>query len=380
MSVIGSVFRGSDARSVRRFLAGIDVGGGMNQVTLGRLLALLDKLPGTRVVVVGDAILDRYIWGKVSRISPEAPVPVVNVTHESVRLGGACNVVHNVQRLGGKASLVSVIGGDEPGNTLLDSLVREGVDVSGVVRFEGRPTTTKTRVVAHSQQLLRFDQEEKGFVSEAVRERLLEQLDRVLPGAGVLLLSDYAKGILSPELARGVFDLGRKYGTPVFVDPKVASIDSFRGATILTPNNLEASQSSGIDIHDDETLLEAGRKLLERLSSQSLLITRGEMGMTLFETGDTLHVSHIPAVAQDVYDVTGAGDTVIATMGIAFASGASLLEAAVLSNMAAGAVVGVVGTAALSRDELKEILSASPLFDPVSGQFRPEGFRPRVRL
>lgn len=352
----------------------------MNQVTLERLLALLDKLPGTRVVVVGDAILDRYIWGKVSRISPEAPVPVVNVTHESVRLGGACNVVHNVQRLGGKASLVSVIGGDEPGSTLLDSLVREGVDVSGVVRYEGRPTTTKTRVVAHSQQLLRFDQEEKGFVPEAVREQLLQQLDRVLPGAGVLLLSDYAKGILSPELARGVFDLGRKYGTPVFVDPKVASIDSFRGATILTPNNLEASQSSGIDIHDDETLLEAGRKLLERLSSQSLLITRGEMGMTLFETGETLHVSHIPAVAQDVYDVTGAGDTVIATMGIAFASGASLLEAAVLSNMAAGAVVGIVGTAALSRDELKDILSASPLFDPVSGQFRPEGFRPRVRL
>jgi D-beta-D-heptose 7-phosphate kinase/D-beta-D-heptose 1-phosphate adenosyltransferase len=352
----------------------------VNQVTLASLLALLDKLPGTRVVVVGDAILDRYIWGKVSRISPEAPVPVVNVTHESVRLGGACNVVHNVQQLGGHASLVSVIGGDGQGKMLLDSLIGEGVDVSGVICHDERPTTTKTRVVAHSQQLLRFDQEEKGFLPPSVRDGLLSRLESILPGAGVLLLSDYAKGILSPEMARGAFELGKKYGVPVFVDPKVASIDSFRGATILTPNNLEASQSSGIDIHDDESLLEAGLRLLERLSSQSLLITRGEMGMTLFETGDTLHVSHIPAVAQDVYDVTGAGDTVIATMSLAFAAGASLLEAAVLSNMAAGAVVGIVGTAAVSREELKGILSASPFFDPVSGHFRPDGFRPRVRL
>ncbi len=352
----------------------------MNPITLDRLQSLLDKLPGTRVVVVGDAILDRYIWGKVSRISPEAPVPVVNVTHESVRLGGACNVVHNVQQLGGHASLVSVVGGDGQGKMLLDSLVDEGVDVSGVIRHDERPTTTKTRVVAHSQQLLRFDQEEKTFLSPAVRDELLSRLEKVLPGAGVLLLSDYAKGILSPETAKGAFELGKKYGVPVFVDPKVSSIDSFRGATILTPNNLEASQSSGIDIYDDDTLLEAGLRLLERLSSQSLLITRGEMGMTLFETGDALHVSHIPAVAQDVYDVTGAGDTVIATMSLAFAAGASLLEAAVLSNMAAGAVVGIVGTAAVSREQLKGILSSSPFFDPVSGHFRPDGFRPRVRL
>ncbi len=355
-------------------------GSEMNQVMLDRLLQVLEGVSGTRVVVVGDAILDRYIWGKVSRISPEAPVPVVNVTNESVRMGGACNVVLNVQRLGGKASLVAVVGTDLEGKLLLDELVHEGVDVTGVVRYNGRPTTTKTRVVAHSQQLLRFDQEEKGVLPPETQRVLLERLDGLLGGAGVLLLSDYAKGVLSQSFVSEVFLLARKYGVPVFVDPKVGSIDSFRGATILTPNNLEASQSSGVEIVDEASLIDAGQRLISRLDSDFLLITRGEAGMTLFEAGEPIHVSHIPAVAQDVYDVTGAGDTVIATMSLSYASGASLLEAAVLSNMAAGAVVGIVGTAAISRDELKAVLNSSPFFDPRSGRFRPDGFRARVRV
>ncbi len=355
-------------------------GSEMDQVMLERLLKVLEGVSGTRVVVAGDAILDRYIWGKVSRISPEAPVPVVNVTHESVRMGGACNVVLNVQRLGGKASLVAVVGTDPEGKLLLDELLREGVDVTGVVRYDGRPTTTKTRVVAHSQQLLRFDQEEKGVLPPETQRLLLDRLGGLLEGAGVLLLSDYAKGVLSPLFVSEVFQLARQHGVPVFVDPKVASIDSFKGATILTPNNLEASQASGVEILDEASLIEAGQRLISRLGSESVLITRGEAGMTLFEAGNPIHVSHIPAVAKDVYDVTGAGDTVIATMSLSYASGASLLESAVLSNMAAGAVVGIVGTAAISLDELRTVLKSSPFFDPQSGRFRPEGFRARVRL
>ncbi|MHB8421490.1 MAG: D-glycero-beta-D-manno-heptose-7-phosphate kinase [Leptospirales bacterium] len=355
-------------------------GSEMNQVTLDRLLNVLEGVSGTRVVVAGDAILDRYIWGKVSRISPEAPVPVVNVTHESVRMGGACNVVHNVQQLGGKASLVAVVGADIEGDLLLGELFREGVDVTGVVRYDGRPTTTKTRVVAHSQQLLRFDHEEKGILPQETQRTLLEKLDVLLQEGGVLLLSDYAKGVLSPAFVSEAFVLAKKHGVAVFVDPKVASIDRFHGATILTPNNLEASQASGVEIVDEASLMEAGQQLISRLGSDSLLITRGEAGMTLFEAGNPIHVSHIPAVAQDVYDVTGAGDTVIATMSLSFASGATLLESAVLANMAAGAVVGIVGTAAISKEELKTVLSSSPFFDPLSGRFRPEGFRARVRL
>lgn len=352
----------------------------MSQVTLDRLLEVLERMAGNRVVVVGDSILDRYIWGKVSRVSPEAPVPVVNVTHESVRLGGACNVVHNVQRLGGRASIVSVVGEDAQGECLIRELAKEGVDTSGMVVHPGRPTTTKSRVIAHSQQLLRFDQEERGVLPDGVQEALLEKLESLLGGGGVLLFSDYAKGVLSQGFVAEAFRMAKKAGLPIFVDPKVASIESFRDATILTPNNLEASQASGLDIDDEASLIEAGQRLMSRLSSQSLLITRGEAGMTLFESGNPLHVSHIPAVAQDVYDVTGAGDTVIATMSLSYASGASFLEAAVLSNLAASVVVGVVGTAAISREDLKTVLCNSPFFDPANGRFIPDGFRARMRL
>ncbi|MHB1564392.1 MAG: D-glycero-beta-D-manno-heptose-7-phosphate kinase [Leptospirillum sp.] len=343
-------------------------------VSLDRLLEVLSRMSDSRVVVAGDAILDRYVWGKVSRISPEAPVPVVNVTHESVRLGGACNVVHNIQKLGGRSALLSVVGEDANGQKLLSEMEKEHVDVSGVLSVPVRPTTTKTRVIAHSQQLLRYDEEDRGELPGEVQEELLARLRGLLPGAGVFLLSDYAKGVLSTSFAQKAMLLAKELGVPTFVDPKVATIDSFQGATILTPNNLEASQSSGFEIDSEESLLKAGRTLISRLNCGSLLITRGEMGMTLFENPENLKVFHIPSVAQNVYDVTGAGDTVIASMSLAFSSGASLLESAVLANIAAGYVVGIVGTAAISNGELEGVLRQSPLFDRRTGTFVTRGY------
>lgn len=348
-------------------------------VSLDRLLEVLSRMNNSRVVVAGDSILDRYVWGKVSRISPEAPVPVVNVTHESVRLGGACNVVHNIQKLGGHSALLSVVGIDANGQKLLAEMEKENVDVSGVLSISSRPTTTKTRVIAHSQQLLRYDEEDRGELPEEIQEELLLRLEKLLPGAGVFLLSDYAKGVLSPSFAQKAMLLAKNLGVPTFVDPKVATIDSFHGATILTPNNLEASQSSGFEIDSEESLLKAAKTLISRLNCGSLLITRGEMGMTLFENPDNLKIFHIPSVAQNVYDVTGAGDTVIASMSLAFSSGASLLEAAVLANIAAGYVVGIVGTAAISNGELEGVLRQSPLFDRRTGTFVTRGYGSEIR-
>ncbi len=352
----------------------------MGEVLLSRLIETMDRFPSVRIMVVGDVMLDHYIWGKVDRVSPEAPVPVVGVTEDSYRLGGAANVAHNISRLGGAVSILSVAGNDEEGRRLSQEMLRTGIDTAGLLLEEGRPTTTKSRVMAHNQQLLRVDREVKTTISSETSRQALEIFESRIGTLQGVIFSDYAKGMLSPPMVQEMIALARERNVPVFVDPKVASIDFFSGATLLTPNHLEASRASGIDISDESTLLMAGQTLLDRTRSEAVLITRGEAGMTLFEGGDALHASHIPAVAQDVYDVTGAGDTVMATLTLAHAAGATLLESAVLSNLAAGIVVGMVGTSTVTRDQLREVLSFSSLFDTPSGVFRPAGFRPRVRV
>lgn len=352
----------------------------MGEVVLSRLLEIMESFSKSRILVVGDVMLDHYIWGKVDRVSPEAPVAVVGVSQDSYRLGGAANVAHNVTRLGGLSSILSVVGIDGDGERLLLEMNRIGIDTSGLVPVSGRPTTTKSRVMAHNQQLLRIDREVKSEISPDLQRTMLEHFVRSLPGSSAVVFSDYAKGMLVPRMVSEMIALCRERQVPVFVDPKVASIDFFRGATLLAPNHLEASRSSGVDIAEEETLLAAGRILLERTHSLAVLITRGEAGMTLFEGGEHPHVFHIPAVAQDVFDVTGAGDTVMATLSLSHAAGASLLESAVLSNLAAGIVVGMVGTSTVSGDHLRETLRTSALFDPAHGIFKPAGFRPRVRL
>lgn len=330
---------------------------------MNQLLAYLDRFPRARVLVVGDLMVDHYIWGNVSRVSPEAPVPLVEVTAESIRPGGAANVFSNIVALDGQAELCGVIGPDEPGRWLLEELKRCGSRIDGLVTEDGRPTIQKTRVVAHSQQVVRFDREKRHPISPSTQKRIFEYVrDRVgssgsegSSGCDCLVLSDYAKGVMTHGLTKDLLGLAKKNGVHIIADPKVSHMDYYREVTVVTPNHLEASVASGVDIIDDESLLQAGRRLIKRLDCEAVLITRGERGMSLFEKKG--EVTHISTTAKSVFDVTGAGDTVVGTLALALASGATLSDAARLANHAAGVVVGIVGTATLSREMLRAAIN-----------------------
>ena len=297
---------------------------------------------------------DEYIWGSVSRLSPEAPVPVVEVQAESFRLGGAGNVAANIRSLGGRAMLVGVVGNDLPGERLIHQIEAAGVKSDGLVADRARPTTIKTRVVAGSQQIVRFDRESMSDLSKEVEDRVLEQVAKRLADADAVLISDYAKGVISKRVARQVLAHARRSRKIVVVDPKVHHFPLYKGATVITPNHHEALAFAHLPAWgQQDVLVVAGRELLRKLEVKAILVTRGEAGMSLFEDG---RVTHIPAVAKEVYDVTGAGDTVLAALALAMASGASLQEAAVIANHAAGVVVGRAGTATVSREELLEAL------------------------
>ncbi|MFQ5900035.1 MAG: D-glycero-beta-D-manno-heptose-7-phosphate kinase [Thermodesulfobacteriota bacterium] len=323
------------------------------------MLKILDRRKGnrlikafkkTRILVIGDIILDHFIWGNVQRISPEAPVPVVEVTSENMMLGGAVNVVNNIHSLGGEVYIGGIVGRDEDGKKVIEELKERGISTNGIVLEDGRPTSIKTRIIAHNQQVVRFDKEKKGEISAKALKAILDYAKGMADEVNVLIISDYAKGVISRELVKELIALYRENGRVVVIDPKVKHINFYKGATVITPNTFEASKASGIDIEDDDSLERSGRHLLETLSSEAVLITRGEHGMALFEkTGD---VTFIPTVAHDVYDVTGAGDTVIGVFALALASGTGYKEAAVLANYAAGVVVGEVGTAVVRPEEL----------------------------
>jgi D-beta-D-heptose 7-phosphate kinase/D-beta-D-heptose 1-phosphate adenosyltransferase len=318
-----------------------------------RLTAYIDRFPTTRVLIVGDIVLDHYIWGKVTRISPEAPVPVVNVTRENFLLGGAANVANNIQALGGAVSVCGVIGRDEAGKQLFHLLNKQGISTNGIIVDPARPTTIKTRVIAHSQQVVRFDRETKERIEQDTHRRIFDHVGRqVKEGLDAIVLSDYCKGMVTSDLVRDIVKLARKHKVIVCVDPKVSHFGMYNGVTILTPNINEASLGSKIEIDNERSLLKAGTLLLKRLKCEAVLITRGEQGMSLFEHGG--RVTHIPTVAREVFDVTGAGDTVISTLTLGMAAGASMVDAARISNYAAGIVVGVVGTAIVKPDELKQ--------------------------
>ena len=317
-----------------------------------RLIAYIDQFPSTRILVVGDIVLDHYIWGKVSRISPEAPVPVVNVTQENMLLGGAANVANNIQALGGMVTVCGVIGHDEAGRQLLHLLHKQGIRTEGLIVDSSRPTTIKTRVIAHSQQVVRFDRESKERIERDANRRIFDYVSRnVKEGLDAIVLSDYCKGVVTSELVRDIVRLAKKHKVIVSVDPKVSHFGMYSGVTILTPNIYEASIGSKIEIDSERSLLKAGMLLLKQLKCNAVLITRGEQGMSLFEHGG--RVTHIPTVAREVFDVTGAGDTVISTLTLGMAAGSTVIDAARLSNYAAGIVVGVVGTATVKPEELK---------------------------
>lgn len=314
-----------------------------------RAQTLIEKFRRARILVVGDLIMDHFIWGKVRRISPEAPVPVVEVTSESIMLGGSANVVNNIHSLGGRSLVTGVIGSDGDGKKLVSILKDKGIPTDGLVVDHKRPTTIKTRVIAHNQQVVRFDREMRDKIGPEATARVLRYIKKAVKSSDIVVISDYAKGLITPYLMEETNSLCMDLGIPVAVDPKVEHLDYYKKVTIVTPNNLEASQASGVEIGDDESLHRAGEVLFGRLGCQALLITRGEHGMSLFEPGSE---THIPTVAQEVFDVSGAGDTVISTLALALASGASFREAAMLANFAAGVVVGKIGTATVTPEEL----------------------------
>lgn len=311
---------------------------------------LADQLLGKRVLIVGDVMLDEYVWGKARRISPEAPVPVVEVLRHSYTPGGAGNVAVNVASLGGVAILCGVVGDDLASEHLRQALTACGVGDEGLLTVSGRPTTHKSRVVANSQQIVRVDTEHNTPLSHQDQVVLLETIKTFLPQVDVCLLSDYAKGMISPYVAQELIVAARQAGKPVLVDPKNPDFSRYRGATVVTPNALEAAQASRCDINTTADLLVAARALLPVLDGSALLITQGDAGMSLFQPG--VEPVHIPTVAQQVYDVTGAGDTAIAMLALALSAGAGLSDAAHLSNVAAGIVVGKAGTASVTLPEL----------------------------
>jgi D-beta-D-heptose 7-phosphate kinase/D-beta-D-heptose 1-phosphate adenosyltransferase len=318
------------------------------------LRAWVPKLAGKRVLVIGDVMADHYIFGKVERISPEAPIPVVHVDREEVKPGGAANVACNIAALGGRVALAGVVGADAMGETLRTLLRGQGIDPSGLVKDSERPTIQKSRVIAHHQQVVRVDRERRAPLSAVSGEAFRAACLKAVESCDAVLFSDYAKGALSHDLCEAVIRLALARGKVVAADPKPANIGWFRHATVVTPNQGEAQLASGITISDDASAEKAGQVLLARLDADSVLVTRGEQGMTLVRArGSTVH---IPTRAREVFDVTGAGDTVIATLSLALAAGAPLPEAAALANVAAGIVVGEIGVAVVRAPELEAAL------------------------
>lgn len=330
----------------------------MRALSRARAQRLFDAMRSARVLVLGDVMLDEFLWGKVARISPEAPVPVVEVERQSYHLGGAGNVACNLRSLGGQAVVAAVVGRDAAAQTLRQSLRAAGVEQALAVADSGRPTTVKTRIVAHHQQVVRADREVADDLPAALEREVLAQVRGALPACGALVVSDYQKGVITPGLMKPVLALARRRRIPVLVDPKVRHFALYRGVAVVTPNQLEAEQATGIRIRTDADLGMAGDRILTLLRCAAVLITRGELGMALFERGR--RPVHIPTAAREVFDVTGAGDTVIATLALALCAGAGLAEAATLANYAAGVVVGKVGTATASPAEVLAALEAGP--------------------
>lgn len=316
----------------------------------------IERFPQAKILVVGDLILDHYVWGKVNRISPEAPVPVVHVHSESLQLGGAANVYNNILALGGQADLCGVVGADESGRLLLKELGLRRQGRGGVIIDPDRPTTRKTRVVAHNQQVVRYDVERAAEIVPRIQQRVIRYVESRLREISCLIVSDYAKGVITGPLMAELTRLAAARRVPIVVDPKVEHFSYYKGVTIVTPNHLEAGRAAGLQqAEDDRAVAEAGEVIRQRLGCQSVLVTRGEKGMSLFESDGSSW--HIPTMARQVYDVTGAGDTVVGTLALALATGASMRDSAMLANQAAGLVVGLVGTATVTARQLSEALA-----------------------
>jgi rfaE bifunctional protein kinase chain/domain len=329
----------------------------MKRLSSARAAALLESMAAREVLVVGDVMLDEFLWGKVVRISPEAPVPVVEVTRQSFHVGGAGNVARNIRSLGGAAALAGVVGRDGAAERISEELASAGVE-STLTVAPSRPTTVKTRIIAGHQQVVRADREQSDDIQEVLEGDLIARIRRAAARCRAIIVSDYRKGVVTPRVMREVLAVARRRRLPVLVDPKVGHFPLYRGVTVVTPNQLEAEEATGLRIRRASDLAVAGRRLLRQLGCKAALLTRGEHGVSLFERGRP--AVHVPTAAREVYDVTGAGDTVIATVALALCAKATLVEAAILANVAAGVAVGKLGTATVTPDEVLAAIDDDP--------------------
>jgi len=318
-------------------------------------VSILESFKSARVLVVGDLMLDTYLWGRVDRISPEAPVPVVELERTSSIPGGAANVAVNVVGLGASACLIGSVGTDAEGETLRRALSESGVRTEGIVESSVTATTHKTRVIAHSQQVVRIDREQRGELTDADLVKARDSVESSLAETDAVIISDYAKGFLTPEFVTWLIRTARAAGKSVCVDPKGRDYSRYTGASLITPNKREAADACGLSMNEPGLVRVAGERLLNELDCDAVLITEGEHGMTVFERNTEPY--HFEAAAQEVYDVTGAGDTVIATIATGLAAGLGLREAAEIAMIAAGIVVQQVGTTAITADALGRGLS-----------------------
>jgi D-glycero-beta-D-manno-heptose-7-phosphate kinase len=326
----------------------------LSSVDKTELLALVGSIQNKKVVVVGDVMLDVYIKGAVARISPEAPIPVVEINEDDKKMpGGAANVAANITALGGRSAIIGTIGKDTAGRELIKELRKNKVDTSGVLALSDRPTTEKTRVIAHTQQVVRIDREVKSALNDSQQAQVVQKALKAIKDADAVIFEDYNKGLLTPKVIRRITSYAKTHKKITAVDPKFHNFFEFKGVTVLKPNMKEMTEALGPEAAG-ETFETIGFKVMKKLGCKSLVLTRSEHGMTLFEQGQPART--IPTVAREVYDVSGAGDTVIATLTLALTAGATLLQAAALANYAAGIEVEKLGVATVSAEELSQRL------------------------
>jgi len=326
-----------------------------------KLFNIIKKFDGKNVLIVGDIMLDRYVWGNVERISPEAPVPVVEVIKETQTLGGCGNVANNITSVGGNVRIITIVGNDIYAEELKKMLKEKKVNIDGVFLDNSRPTTVKTRIIAHNQQVVRVDKESRHQLNPQLFEKIKSYVLDIKNSIDAILISDYGKGVITKSLLSFLIKLAKKLDIPITVDPKIEHFLEYKHVTVLTPNLNEATL--GMRLHKkpqtEQEIYDLGRKILAKLKPEAVVITRGPDGMTLFEKVSPLQkerIYHIPTRAKEVYDVTGAGDTVIAILTLCLAAGADFVSSCEISNFAAGIVVGKVGTATVTKEELIETI------------------------
>ncbi len=333
---------------------------GLNHSEKRRFRDLISSFKKARVLVIGDFILDQFVWGSVDRISPEAPVPVVHVKRESYMPGGSLNVANNIHSLGGIVYPCGIVGRDREGRMLLKVIRGAGIDAGGIVYDPDRPTSVKTRVIAHSQQVVRFDREKSDDISQELCKKIVRFVRQRISTIDVIVIEDYGKGVIQPQLLKEIVRMAKKFKKPVLVDPKEKNFSYYSGVTAITPNRKEAYGALENHTRKPYTLEKVGHDLLKKLKCEAVLVTLGEDGMALFEKNGSM--TKIPTAAREVYDVSGAGDTVISVLSLALAAGAKIREAAILANLAAGIVVAKLGTATVLPDELREAVEKNSIF------------------